>query len=64
MGERNPNAVLPPDEPTWHLVAHPLAPRTLCGKAIGYGARLRAWVETPAQDRCLICLGLEGGGAG
>lgn len=56
MVDEGPHAVLPPDESTWHLVWEPLAPRTLCGKVVGYGARLRAWIETPAEDRCRACV--------
>lgn len=60
MADEGPHAVLPPDEATWHLVRAPLSPRTSCGLALKYGAKLRAWTETPADDRCEACVRLAG----
>ncbi len=49
--------VLQPGESgTWHRVTAPLALRSVCGSQILYGARLRAWDETPPADRCPLCL--------
>lgn len=46
---------------TWHLVDEPLAPRSVCGSQILFGARLRSWDKTPPADRCATCLlSLEG----
>jgi hypothetical protein len=51
------HGVLQPDgSDTWHLVNAPLAMRAVCGSQILYGARLRAWDETPPADRCHLCL--------
>ena len=51
------HGVLQPDgSDTWHLVSAPLDLRSVCGTQILYGARLRAWDETPPADRCYLCL--------
>lgn len=46
----------PDGSDTWHLVDAPLALRSVSGRQILYGARLRAWDETPPADRCHLCL--------
>jgi hypothetical protein len=55
--EAAPYGVLSPDESDiWHLVETSRAPRSLCGKLILYGARMRPWVETAEADRCGYCV--------
>ncbi len=54
-----PRGVLPPDgSGTWHLVETPLAPRSVCGQLLLYGARLGVWAEIPDDERCVACLRL------
>ena len=56
--EIDSRGVMSPDESgIWHLVETPLAARALRGKLILYGARMRAWAQTPEADRCSHCLG-------
>jgi hypothetical protein len=55
--ERGPHGVLSPDGSfIWHLVEKPLDPRTICGRLVLFGARLRPWLDVPHQDRCATCL--------
>ena len=55
--EEEPFGVLPPDgDGVWHMVPWALALVAICGREIEYGARLKAWAETPPEDRCDVCL--------
>jgi hypothetical protein len=55
--EVGPEAVRLADSPSpvWHL-AQADRPLTLCGRSIQYGSRRRLWAETPADERCDLCL--------
>lgn len=56
MADKSTHAARSPGERIWHLIPTPLASFAICGEALRYGARLRAWTEVPEEDRCDLCV--------